>query len=201
MQGVEAFPLCWPTGWKRHDSRSHSKFKITFWQARSGLMNEIKLLGGTLPVLTTNVPIRKDGLPYADAKGPADPGAAVYFMLKGKQMCFACDKWKTLPENTQALRRTIEAIRGIERWSASDMMERAFRGFTALPAPGSTFGHPPWWSVLGLPGERPMGGMAAVKTKRNELLRKYHPDFGTDPDVAKMAEINEAFAQAELELA
>src|SRR3546814_19053229 len=64
-------------------------------------------------------------------------------------MTFACDRWDTVRDNVRAIGKTIEAIRGIERWGASDMMERAFSAFEALPAPGGGVTLS-CWSVLGI---------------------------------------------------
>jgi hypothetical protein len=49
-------------------------------------------------------------------------------------MCFACDRWDSVADNVQAIRKTIEALRGIERWGTGDMVQRAFAGFVALPS-------------------------------------------------------------------
>ena len=89
-------------------------------------------MGGSGVILSTNIPLRNDGLPYANSREPNDPGVAVYFQHKKREMCFACDAFKTVRENAYSIGKTIEALRGIERWGASDMMERAFRGFAAL---------------------------------------------------------------------
>jgi hypothetical protein len=46
---------------------------------------------------------------------------------------FACDKFEGVRHNLEAITLTIRAIRQIERCGASSMLERAFRGFSALP--------------------------------------------------------------------
>jgi hypothetical protein len=89
-------------------------------------------MGGTNVVVSTNLPLFRDGYPIASGMEPTDPGVAVYFRLNGKSMVFACDRYFYVYENIQAIARTIEALRGIERRGASDMMERAFSGFNAL---------------------------------------------------------------------
>ena len=61
-----------------------------------------------------------------------DHGVAVYFKHGERSMVFACDKWDAIRDNIYAIGKTIEALRGIERWGASDMLERAFTGFIAL---------------------------------------------------------------------
>lgn len=195
---AEAYPLQWPDGWKRTEPyrRGTPRFKGTFASARDGLLGEIRKFGGSMIVLSTNIPLRLDGLPYSSARSPDDPGVAVYFQRKGKAVSLACDKWRSVTENIRALELTLEAMRGIDRWGSSELMERTFTGFTALPAPESA-SMKPWESVLGLAGCRDLG---TVRKRRNELVRKYHPDFGEEASHDKMAEVNRAFESAESEL-
>jgi len=112
-----------------------SRFDTIFARARDQVLHEIKLLGGSSPIISTNIPLRKDGVPYATYREPRDQGVAAYFTLKRRQMCFARDRWETISENMQAVSKTIEALRGIERWGSGSMVEQAFTGFVALPAP------------------------------------------------------------------
>ncbi len=166
---VDAFPLQWPAGWKRTAvyRRERGQFDTSFAKARDGLMSEIARMGGRLPVLSSNMALRRDGLPYAQQARMDDPGIAVYFEYRGQQMCFACDRYVTVEANTQAIRKTIEALRGIERWGASDMMERAFTGFAALPAPSSSS----WRDVLD-----PTDPEGSYRRLRSQ----HHPDKGGD---------------------
>lgn len=46
----------------------------------------------------------------------------------------ACDQFKEVRLNMAAIVMTIKAIRQIERCGTSSLLERAFRGFSALPA-------------------------------------------------------------------
>ena len=107
---VDAFPLSWPSGKPRTRNPQRSRFDVSLATARDCLMHEIRLLGGTLPVLSSNVQLRRDGLPYANMREPDDRGVAVYFTLKGQQMCFCCDRWDSVADNIQAVRKTIEAF-------------------------------------------------------------------------------------------
>jgi DnaJ-domain-containing protein 1 len=86
-------------------------------------------------------------------------------------MCFACDKYLHVWENMVAIRKTIQAIRGIERWGASDMMERAFRGFVALPATEA------WHDVLQV---RTDSSEHEVLANYRRLRSEHHPDRGGD---------------------
>jgi hypothetical protein len=114
---IESYPLCWPEGWKRRPParQRRSQFKLTLDAARQDLKYEVAMLGGEGLVISTNMPLRKDGEFYASAREPSDPGVAIYFTYKKKPMCFACDGYPTMRENTNAIAKTINALRGIER--------------------------------------------------------------------------------------
>ena len=143
---TEAFPLQWPIGKPRTSRRERSRFDVSFVKARDELIKELSLMKGALPVVSTNIPLRRDGLPYANQPEPDDTGVAVYFTWKGQQMCFSCDRWDRVKDNLQAIRHTVAALRGLERWGTGNMVEAAFRGFEALPPPKTQN----WWSVLGV---------------------------------------------------
>jgi hypothetical protein len=72
----------------------------------------------------------------------------------------------------------IEAIRSIERHGGSTMMERAFSGFTALPAPKSC------WEILGL---SPGATAQAIEAQFRAKAKTTHPDLGGSD--AAMAEL------------
>jgi len=158
---VDPYPLNWPEMWAKtpHHRRKDSRFgNPGFGQIRDSLLAELKRLGASRVTLTTNLPVRNDGLPYAHAtlKGDGDPGAAAYFQFRGRLHVIACDVYSHVWENVKALAKTVEAMRTIQRHGASQLLERAVSGFEALP-PGEE-GHetrrkpdPPWWEVLGIP--------------------------------------------------
>ena len=102
---TEAFPLHWPAGRPQTAILSGvASTSPSLWLA-TACSREIRMLGGTLPVLSTNIPLRKDGLPYANHRQPEDKGVAVYFTLNGNPMCFACDRWDSVADNVQAIQR------------------------------------------------------------------------------------------------
>lgn len=146
------------------------------------------MLRGSALIVSTNIELKRDGLPYATFKTPDDAGVAVYFAYKNRQMCFACDRWRKVESNMQAIAKTIEALRGIARWGTGDMMAAAFTGFAALPDPSRR----DWRVVLGV-GQA--DGLDRAKTKYRELAATNHPDRGGDS--ARMAEINRAWDQAQ----
>ena len=137
---------------------------------RDQLLDEIFRLQGRDIILSTNIPVRNDGLPYATWKEPEDSGVAVYFDYGKKKMCFACDQYYYVRQNIRGIGKTIEALRGIERWGASDMMEKAFLGFIQIEDKTR-----PWTDVLGL---TPLATNLDVEASFKKLAKKYHPDAG-----------------------
>lgn len=198
---MEAYPLHWPEGWPRtpEHKREHSRFKVTTDRARMGMLEEIRRLvcyrfRRDDVIISTNLRLRQDGEPYASQRLPEDQGVAVYFKHKGKPMVFACDRWRHIHDNMHAIAKTIEALRGIERWGASDMMERAFTGFMALEhAPEETYA-----DVLQMGnrlGESDEKWLATAERHYKILAREYHPDKpGGSHDM--MRKLNRARRQA-----
>lgn len=202
---LEAYPLYWPEGRARTPAhaRENARFETGFGRARDEVVRQIEMMTGryewmrkqTGIVISTNVALRRDGLPLASQRAPDDTGVAVYFNYKKRQMCFACDRWRKIEDNMQAIAKTIEALRGIARWGTGDMMEAAFTGFTALPAPGQTTVRG-WREVLGfLPGSKPT--MESVEQQYRELRSRTHPDKGGDAEQFNAVQV--AYEQAKRE--
>lgn len=191
---TDAYPLAWPAGWPRTPryKRKHGRFQSSFAKARDMVVAEIRKLGGRYVVVSSNIPLRRDGLPYAGQAEPEDGGIAVYFEKGGKQMVFACDQYDKAWKNLQAIGKTIEAIRGIERWGASDMMERALSAFEALPPPRD------WRAVMGFErGAKP--SLVELDERYRSLALTRHPDMPGGSDEA-MQELNAARDAARKEL-
>lgn len=184
---TEAYPLQWPMGKSKTKAPIAARFKSGFGAARDALMRELKLMGAKNIVLSTNIPLNRNGMPYATYKEPDEKGVAIYFQYKEKSMCFACDRWNKIADNIQAVRKTIEAIRGIERWGGGTMMEEAFRGFEALPPPSKN----KWWDTLGV---NPYATAEEIKAAYRKKAAVNHPDKGGNADA--MAEINSAYREA-----
>lgn len=190
---ITAYPLCWPTGKPRTPSynRASAPFRVSERDARTHMLEEAARIGGTKIILSTNQELRKDGLPYANRSQPYDCGVALYFTRRGRQVCFCCDKYSSLGDNYRAIGKTIEAMRGIERWGTAEMLDSAFTGFEALPAPTQSR---PWWEVLGV---TQYSALEDIRSARTSLARRFHPDMNT-PEASheKMAEINAAYEEA-----
>jgi len=183
---TEAYPLAWPEGWPRTSfaRQTRSRFKVTPDRARRNLLDQVRMLGGRQAVISSNLAVRQDGMPYADQARRVirDPGVAIYFTLSGKQMSMACDIYLTPHENMHSLGHAIEHLRGLERHGGGHMMERAFTGFLALPASG-----PAWHVVLGVPGDATEEQINAAYRAKAKVA---HSDVGGSN--AAMSEINVA---------
>lgn len=189
---IEAYPLQWPVGRERTPSwkRANSAFRLRpFGQIRDELMQELGRLGARQVVLSSNVPVRGDGLPYANAREPDDGGVAVYFTRRGTPYVIACDTYNKVWKNLRAIAATVEALRAIERHGASQMLEQAFQGFAALPP--ARVGEPSWWETLQV---HPSANLEQIKAARDNLAHQHHPDRGGDTEM--MARINRAYERA-----
>ncbi|MBE9178729.1 DnaJ domain-containing protein [Oculatella sp. LEGE 06141] len=191
------YPLHYPAGWKRTTFRQPSQFDRnrtrTFAQARDELLKELELLNAKSVVLSTNIPLRGDGLPYARFKQPEDPGVAVYFRFDQKPMVLACDSWDRVIDNVWAIAKHINALRGQQRWGVGTL-EQAFMGYEALPE--STNGQAAekqWWEVLGVSQHASWDEVRGAY--RNEALSR-HPDRNGG-DRTKWDELERAYRRAE----
>jgi len=211
---VSRYPLSWPTGWvrtPRHERRRaafaatgaplglgstrRSTRPLTVSDALGRLDGELRRLGATEELLSTNVRVRLDGLPRSGEPEPEDPGAACYFALKGKPTTLACDRWTRVADNIAAIAQHIDALRRIDRYGVGTLAQ-AFAGYAALPPKG---GETDWRIVLAFhPDRNGTLTLADVEARYRELARLHHPDLGGDPE--QMARLNEARDAARREL-
>lgn len=199
--GHSAFPLEWPPGKKQRDqwSRERSRFKdLGFGKTRDDLLRACTRMGGSDVTLSTMVPLRRDGLPYANVASPSNPGVALYFSLpigkhnaKRRHYALCCDLYRSVPENMRALVHTLDAMAAIRRHGSSDLLEQAMSGFAALPPTAEEN----WWSVLVV---RQDCSLEEAKAAYRQLVQQAHPDRGGSDE--RMARLNLAFAAAEREL-
>lgn len=191
------YPLTWPIGVARTSEwqRGAGPNQMPAGKIRRQLIYELDMLGVRDATVSTNVAVRRDGLPYSGQAAPQDPGVVLSFTRKGVDIAMACDRWKTVDANLRAIGLTIEAIRGMERWGVNDAIERAFRGYAELPAQ-SIITPPPatrdWWDVLEV---QPTASVEVIKGAYNRLLHKVHPDKAGGSDAAFM-ELQRAYKTA-----
>lgn len=208
---IDAYPLQWPTGWKRtevgfrrearfgrarqrHGDRWTASRDLTITEAVERVLGELQRMGVDKQdvVISTNVPTRLDGLPRSGARQPDDPGAAVYWRdgWTSAPRVMAIDQYDRVEDNLAAVAATLDAMRAIERHGGAAILERAFTGFTALPAPDAPR---EWWEVLGL--DRGACTREDVKAAYRRLASQHHPDKPGGSHKA-MADLNVAQERA-----
>jgi hypothetical protein len=202
-----AYPLDWPIGWKRTLVRARAKFMkkgrgslknpdgsyagwdgnkaLTIEQARVRVMDELRRFGVSdwNVIISSNLKLRRDGFPMSGQAQPHDPGVAVYWKPNNSkaQRCMAIDRYDKVQDNLAAIAATLEAMRAIERHGGAAILDRAFTGFAALPAPEQPF------QVLGIGAN---ASKDEIDRAYKRLAAEHHPDRGGDEH--HMARINAA---------
>ena len=193
MSEHQAYPLEWPAGWQRTqpERRRQSVYRqSSFARNRDEVIRELGLMGASYVTLSTNVPLRLDGLPYANTREPDDPGVAVYWVRSGEAQAIACDRWWRCWENMRACLYAIQSLRQLERCGASEILNRAFAGFRALPQEAGT---EHWRVTLGIALDASVT-REAVEAAYREQSRIHHPDRGGSHE--RQVRINAARAAA-----
>lgn len=181
---IPAYPLQWPEGYKRSHCKEASRFRVTTVNSQiNEVLNELKLLNASGVIISSNLPVRKDGLPYSNFRSLDDAGVAVYFKFKDNNVVMACDQYKKVEDNLHAIALTIGAMRGMERWGVSEMLNRMFTGFTALPDKTHA-----WYEVLEVSEKATKD---EINTAYRTLAKLHHPDAGGDTD--KFTELTDAY--------
>lgn len=187
------FPLVWPRGVERTRRRKRSQFQVSFVVARDHLINELRLFRAIHSVLSSNLTLRRDGLPYANQREPDDPGVALYFHVLGQDWALACDQFDRVKDNVRALGKTVEAMRGLDRWGCTQLLAQMAQSFKALP-PGREESKLPfaWWVALGCGS-----GSSLKEAERCYRVRAklYHPD-GVEPNPDMFKALQSAIEEA-----
>lgn len=211
---IAAYPLQWPEGWPRTKAGDHKFGKfgtrerrpgeswarskdITITEAIGRVLDELARMGIDRQdvVISTNVRTRLDGLPRSGEKEPNDSGAAVYWETrKGERRVMAIDKYVKVADNLAAIAATLDAMRAIERHGGAQILDRAFTGFVALPAPS---GKRTWRDVMGF-GRTENVSIESVHAIYRGLASTAHPDKGGTHEA--MSEINIAYDEAKREI-
>ena len=110
-----ASPLHWPIGQQR--TPSYRRKRNPLWKSATvstacvQIEREVERIEGRDLVVSTNLALRIDGFPRSGQPEPTDPGAAVFFVRKGKRIALACDRYQTVRENLRAIGMHLEALR------------------------------------------------------------------------------------------
>lgn len=118
------FPLQWPEGWSRtpRDEQQRAPYRVTQEKAQRDMLWSLSHLQarGSVLVISSNIPVTRNGTPYTNHRHPEDPGVAVYWTNKAGEDCvMACDRWAMVYENIRAIGRDpdygsgVSGIRGV----------------------------------------------------------------------------------------
>jgi hypothetical protein len=200
-QDITNYPLSYPVSQPRTEpsKRRHAAFttrrggwsaygpsrKHSVAESARELELEIKRMGGKDMIISSNLKVKGNGLPYSGQKNPDDSGVAVYFKWKERDVVFACDRWLTVEDNLWAIVKHIEALRGQERWGVGSL-DQAFAGYMALPDPDAK----QWFEELNV---LPTATDDEIKTAHRNLARIYHPDNKQTGDAVMFDRIQKAF--------
>lgn len=207
---ITRYPLQWPFGWKRTEpsdlkngrftqkkevwsewSKSYQKQTKTL--SISGALDRISTEMHAMGVshedwlISSNLDVRLDGLPRSNQRAPTDSGVAVYWRSDGQDRVMAIDQYDTVEANLAAIAATLSAMRAIERHGGASILNRAFQGFDALPAPNKLAD---WWEVIGVDKN---ADKDTVKSAYQRKASFAHPDKGGSDDA--MAALNKAYAE------
>lgn len=145
-------------------------------------------------IISTNVEVRLDGLPYSNRSAPHDPGVAIYWKdSKGRKKCMAVDRYDRVADNIAAIAATLDGMRAIQRHGGAEILERTFLGFAQLP---ERVGRQ-WREVLGF-GEGHVT-KEDVDSQFKARARKVHSDHNGGGDEL-MIELNRARQDALVEV-
>ena len=181
------YPLAWPDGLPRTESKVTSQFRTTLSAAIGNVKKSLVAFANDTNrnvsevVVTSNVA----GIAF-DA--PKHTGVAVWFEWEGAQRCIAVDRYPKVEDNLQAIHHIIEARRTEMRHGGLHIVRQTFKGFIALPAPP---GAKPWREVLGLTGPVTAKDIDAAY---REKAGTAHPDKGGSTE--DMTALNRARAEA-----
>lgn len=209
---ITASPLTWPTGWPRtpESTRTRAKFnsksarneygwraarEVTIAQAIERVLTQLRGFGVSREdaIISTNLRLKIDGMPFSDQRAPTDPGAAVYWTRLGEQQrCMAIDRYDRVADNLAAIAATLEAMRSIERHGGAEILDRAFEGFAALPAPAPV----EWWSKLGV---QRTASPEVIRAAYRDLVKTFHPDNRDTGDAEVFMQIQGAYDAAKAE--
>ena len=184
-----SWPLEWPDDYEVTRQPVTSSFTVTQAVARDEMLRELGLLGASSVVITTNLPVNKQGQVVTRMKATGSEGVAVYFSRRGNEYVIACDRFNDVWDNMRAVGLSVEAIRRLERYGTRQLLEKALGGLLALPPAPATRS---WWQVLGLPAAEV--AEEVIKAAYRTLAKRYHPE-GTEPDADKFREVHQAYEE------
>lgn len=202
MKIIYQNPLDWPIDWPRSKRvisgndryrKKNSQGKMRPWSVSAAselLLAELNRLGAKSCIISSNLVTRTDGQISGNQPRLNDTGVSVTFEMEGRPLVMANDRYLEPANNIRQLTIALQNLRHLSENGGAVMKERAFRGFSALPAP-ITAGEP-WYVTLGV---KPEDDFETVRAAYKRLARQYHSDTEHGDD-AKMSAINVAYDDA-----
>lgn len=182
----------YPLQWLKQQPRTKNPKRANFgnysaYKAGIELSNELKLLGAKNVLVSSDMQSKQDGT-LCRRQYNEDKGIVIYFELKGEPKAMACDKWDRPEHNIWALKLSIAAIRGLERWGGSEFLDGLFTGFKALPSPGRSVAmNEQYFSNI--------TNIDHLQLKFKKLVKELHPDTESG-DSKKFQEMMSQYEQA-----
>jgi hypothetical protein len=188
---IWTYPLNWPPGWPKSTS-GPGTFKVGLVEAEQELVQELDRLNTSNAYLSSDNPVTASGRPKNDF-GQGKAPVVLHFSRAGQELTIPCDKFSDLRGNVRAIGLTLEAIRRMERYGTSQMMDAALSGFAALPAQANGGGRVrrPWHEVLGV---APDASPELIKAAYKVAQAKTHPDVGGNNEAFQ--EVQDAYQEA-----
>lgn len=185
---VASLPDAWPGGARTAAAdRERPKFKTIWTRALDLLDREVYYLDGSNVEIAVDVAptmLRNDGQLRADAR-PRSAAVVVSFDTPTGRLVFAADRYTYWQENVDAIARSLEKMRAVDRYGV--LQGKHYQGFKAIAATST-----PTMSVQ--EAARFIGDLApadpvAVMEDREyassairSAMRKAHPDVGGKPE-------------------
>ena len=160
----------WPeAGFEPQRARERSRFDTEYPDQMALLKYELGRLGAEALVIRlalSDRDIRRDGFPRANAR-PDHPGVVVEWQIGGTWYGRYNDKYDHWHDCMFAIAKTLEALRGVERWGSVEGGEQYEGMRLEIEAPGST--------------ENAARELLDSYGGLNTALMATHPDRGGDP--------------------
>lgn len=146
-------PLAWPANDPRtpgHQKQSKSLFNTAIDKTLDQLERELVRFRAKNIVLSIDLPFRGK---------VNDAAAALFFDLPGdRAIAITCDLYMKQDDNVRGLYKIVEGMRMIERFGGSNVSQKTFTGFVALPPPKDC------WKALGI--SKSVGEALSMKMRK-----------------------------------
>lgn len=137
--------------------------------------------------------IRRDGLPYANAR-PRHPGVILCFNCDKGPLKYPCDTYDTWTSNLRAIVLALQALRAVDRYGVTKRGEQ-YRGWMKLEAPAT-------WDAAEFIADGTGYSAESVRTNPTARAAAYklrarvlHPDAGgSDEAMKRLNQAMQAFA-------